>query len=83
MYYDKNDSTKIKKLQLLTLEGDKLDLNKTYKVVTNSYVAAISSSPRKDQGRSLNRETTDLIMKYLEHVGYVSYQGERRVLQVK
>lgn len=83
VYYDKADSTKIKKLQLLTLEGDKLDLKKKYKVVTNSYVVAISTSPRKDQGRSLNRETTDLIMKYLEHEGYVSYQGERRILEIK
>ena len=83
VYYDKADNTKIKKLQLLTLEGDKFDLKKTYKVVTNSYVAAISTSPRKDQGRSLNRETTDIIMKYLEHEGYVSYQGERRILEVK
>lgn len=83
VYYDKADSTRISKLQLLTLEGDKLDLKKKYKVVTNSYVVAISTSPRKDQGRSLNRETTDLIMKYLEHEGYVSYQGERRVLEAK
>ena len=81
--YDKADAAKIKKLQLLSLDGKKLNLKKTYKVVTNSYVAAISSSPRKDQGHSLNRETTDLIMNFLEHQGSVSYQGERRITLIR
>ena len=79
IHYDKADTKKIQKLQLFSLDGKKLNLKKKYKVVTNSYVAAISSSPRKDQGHSLNRETTDLIMKFLEHQGSVSYQGVRRL----
>lgn len=77
---DKNDSTKIKDLRLLTLDGKKLNLKKRYRVVTNSYVAAICDSPRADQGEDLNRETSDLIMKYLEKQGHVNYQGVKRII---
>ena len=83
VYYDKAVPTRIKELKLLTLDGKKLNLKKKYKVVTNSYVAAISTSPRVDQGHSLNTETTDLIMKYLEHQGSVSYQGTRCITEFK
>lgn len=78
--FDKNDSTKIKDLKLLTLDGKKLNLKKNYRVVTNSYVAAICDSPRKDQGEDLNRQTSDMIMRYLEKQGHVNYQGEKRIL---
>ena len=79
--YDGNDQ--LKKLTLKTLEGKKFDLKKKYKVVTNSYVASISDAPRKDQGRSLNRKTTDLIISYLEKQPKVSYQGVCRIHRTK
>ena len=49
--------------------------------MTNSYAAAIASSPHKDQGRALNRTTSALIQEYLEHQKTIDYTGVCRVKQ--
>ena len=77
--HDKKDPKKIKKLTLTTLDGNKFDLKKKYKVVTNSYVASITDAPRSDQGQSINKKTADLIISFLEHQGSVDYQGKKRI----
>ena len=70
---------KITKLVLLDESGKKLNLKKTYKVMTNSYTTAISPTNRKDQGTGIGKITAQLIMDYLEHQGHVSYQGVKRL----
>lgn len=80
---DKENPLKVKKLLLTDTDGKKLDLKKTYRVVTNSYAATVSDTPRKDQGRNLNIKTAELIIKYLEHKKTVSYQGVQRVTENK
>lgn len=72
---------KIKKLVLFDMDGKKLNLKKTYKVISNSYSVAVSPTNRKDQGESLGIVTAKLIMDYLEHQGKVSYQGRRCLKQ--
>ena len=47
----------------------------------NSYSAAIADSPRKDQGRSLNRTTASLIQEYLELQGKIDYTGVCNVFE--
>lgn len=76
---DAKDPKKVKKLTLTTPDGKKFDLKKTYRVVTNSYVASLSDSPRRDQGHSINRKTADLIISYLEKQPSVDYSGKQRV----
>ncbi len=78
---DKKDNKKIKDLKITNPDGSKFDLKKTYQVVTNSYTAAIAKSPRKDQGRDLNRTTAAVIQEYLEHQGTLDYTGVNRVTQ--
>jgi 5'-nucleotidase len=73
------DARKLKDVALFTPDGKKLNLKKSYRVVTNSYAAVVSDSPKKDPGRDLNRQTSDMIMRYLEKQGHVSYQGVSRV----
>ena len=73
---------KIKKLVLFDKDGKKLNLKKTYKVISNSYSVAVSPTNRKDQGESLGVITAKLIMDYLEHQGKVSYQGRRCLKQL-
>ena len=68
---------KIKKLVLLDKDGKKLNLKKTYRVVSNSYTVAVSPTQRADQGHSIGITTPDLIKNYLEHQGRVSYQGKK------
>ena len=79
--FDKKDPKKIKDLKITMADGGKFDLKKTYKVTTNSYSASIAASPRKDQGRSLNRTTASVIQAYLEHQGTIDYTGVCRVFQ--
>lgn len=78
--YTLDPATKqVKKLVLYDLDGKKLNLKKTYKVMTNSYSLAISPTDRKDPGQSIGRITADLIMDYLQHQGHVNYQGVKRL----
>ena len=70
---------KITQLVLLDESGKKLNLKRTYKVMTNSYTTAISPTNRKDQGTGIGKITAQLIMDYLEHQGHVSYQGVKRL----
>ena len=81
MEHDKKDLKKIKKLTLTTPDGKKFDLKKTYKVVTNSYVASICDAPRSDQGRSINKKTADMVIRFLEHQDSVDYQGKKRIFE--
>ena len=71
--------TVLKNLKLLTEDGKKFNLKKTYKVVTNDFVAAICDSPRKDEGRNTGLKTADVIIKFLEKKGKVDYHGVQRV----
>ena len=80
---DKNDSTLVKNVKLLTTEGKKFDLKRTYKVATQSYTMAICTSPHKDPGRSINIQTSNMIMKYLEKCGAIDYAGACRVTPSK
>lgn len=80
---DAKNPQKIAKLTLKTLDGKKFDLKRKYKVVTNSYVASIADSPRKDQGQRINRRTTELMLNFLEKQPSINYSGVRRIFEVK
>lgn len=81
--FDKNDTTKIADIKLLTLDGKKFNLKNKYKVVTNSYVAAICDAPRSDQGRDTGVSCSDMLMHFLQKQGNVDYRGVKRVKLVK
>ena len=77
--FDKKDTLKIKKLALFTPDGKKLNMKGNYRVVTNSYVASVADSPRRDQGQTINRQTSDLIMEYLRKQPSINYEGVSRI----
>lgn len=74
---------KVKKLVLLDKDGKKLNMKKTYRVVSNSYTVAVSPTNRKDDGKSIGITTPDLIRDYLEHQGKIDYQGRRCLKETK
>lgn len=78
---EKDFPEKIQSIRLLTLEGKKLNMKKKYKVVTNNYIPATSEIP-EGSAHTLNLETSDIIMQYLEKKGQVSYQGIRRLTTI-
>ena len=68
---------KVKKVTLFGKDGKKLNLKKTYRVVSNSYTVAVSPTNRADQGHSVGITTPDIIKNYLEHQKKISFQGSR------
>ena len=81
---DKKDPSKLKDVIMTAPDGSKLGVGcknkkKTYKVVTNSYAAAVSVSPRQDQGRAMNYLTSQMIIDYLSGKGSVDYSGACRL----
>jgi 5'-nucleotidase len=66
-------------LKLFTLDGKKFNLKKKYKVVTNSFVAAICDEPRSDQGTDIGMICSDMLMHFLEKKGKVDYRGVKRI----
>ena len=62
---------------ILDRNGKKLNLKKTYRVVSNSYTVAVSPTNRADKGHSVGITTPDIIKNYLEHQKKISFQGQR------
>ncbi|MBQ9355892.1 MAG: bifunctional metallophosphatase/5'-nucleotidase [Prevotella sp.] len=75
---DPENPRKIRDAQLLTLDGEPLDMDRTYRVATNSYVPATSEVP-EGSAQTLNIMTTDIIMQYLGQKQTVDYHGVRRL----
>ena len=76
---DKNDPQKIVSFDLRTVDGKRLNKKHIYHVATNAYVAAACRHYSITNIERLNRETADMIMKFLEEQGTVSYQGVKRI----
>ena len=79
------DDTKqqVKKVVLYGPDGKKLNLKKTYRVVTNNYVQAITPTNRKDEGHDLGIGSAEAIMQLLKAKGHVNYQGKTCVKQIQ
>lgn len=78
---DKQDSTKIKELKLLTPDGKKINLKKTYRVVTNNFVPSIVTSPHRDPGQPLGYQTAQMIIDYVDSVKTLDYHGIIRAIR--
>ena len=74
---------KVTKVVLYGPDGKKLNLKKTYRVVTNNYVQAITPTNRRDEGHSLGIGTAEAIMQFLKDKGHVNYQGKTCVKEVQ
>jgi 2',3'-cyclic-nucleotide 2'-phosphodiesterase (5'-nucleotidase family) len=75
---DRTNPSRIKSVQLLTPNGKKLNMKRKYRVVTNNYITVTSKIP-EGAAQTLNVQTTDLIMQYLEKKKWVDYRGVRRL----
>jgi hypothetical protein len=71
---------KMKTLQVKMTDGTRLNLQRTYKVLMNSYLAAICQYEKSDEGHSFFRATADYTIDYLAKQPAVDYQGIKRVV---
>lgn len=76
---DKKDPALIRNIKITNADGSKLKMKKTYRVVTNSYVAAACRAFGFHEMERLNCGTADMIMNFLEKKGTVDYQGVNRI----
>ena len=76
---NKDDPQTIDEIRLMHLDGSPLDMKRIYRVATNSYVAAACRNFGVPNMERLNRETADILMRFLEHQGTVDYQGVKRI----
>ncbi len=79
---DKTDErhNRLKRIKLKTLDNQDFDFNRTYRVITNSYMANVSASALHQTYQSLNVLTSDMLTHYLESKGEVDYQNTERLI---
>lgn len=71
---DKDDQYKdrLKRIKLTTLDGKEFELDKTYEVVTNSYLSSVCKSFLNTDYESLHIHTADMLINYLKKQKVVS-----------
>ena len=70
----------VKKVQVKMADGKQINLQRTYKVVLNSYLAAVAKYDKADNGQSLFRSCSDFTIQYLEKQPAIDYKGVKRVV---
>jgi 5'-nucleotidase len=70
---------KIRKMQVKMENGSRFNLRRTYKVVMNSYIAAVSQYEKADPGESLYITSAAMTIQYLEKQPAVDYKGVKRM----
>ena len=63
----------------ITMDKGKFDPKAKYKVVTNSYAASVSTSPKEDKGTVLFEKCSDITMRWLRKQESVNYTGRRNI----
>ena len=71
---------RIKKLQVRLENGAPLNPQGKYKVIMNSYLAAVAKYEKADPGNGLFRSTADVTIEYLEKQPAVDYKGVKRMI---
>ena len=78
---DKADTMKIRKFRLFTPDGRPLNPDKTYRVITNSYVATTCKEViEKASVKETDEFTSNLIMRYLQQRGTISHKKNNRII---
>ncbi len=79
-----NADDSLKDVEFLTTDGKPFDMNKTYSVVMNHYMAAVYKYEHKDPGQGLFRPTAEVTINYLKKLKNIpSYRGISRIEMVK
>jgi len=78
-----DDQRNIKSLNVKLTDGSRLNLQRSYNVVMNSYLAAVSQFERNDPGKSIFRTTNEVTIEYLEKQPAIDYQGVKRMVIIR
>lgn len=76
-------SGNLKDVELFTTDGKPLDMDLTYSVVMNDFMASIYKFDHKDPGQGLFRSTAETTIDYLKELKNIpSYRGMQRVKKI-
>lgn len=82
--YILSEEGKLNDVEIFTADGQAFDMDKTYSVVMNDYMAAVYKYKHKDPGQGLFRPTAETTIEYLKELKQIpSYRGIHRVEMVK
>ena len=74
----------LKDVELFTTDDKKFDLNKTYTVVINHYMASVYKYEHQDAGQGLFRASAEATIDYLRGLKNIpSYRGVKRIEIIK
>ena len=76
---DRDEPEKITSFDLTLADGSPIDMERTYRVATNSYVVAACKAYGIKSMERLNYETSEMIMDFLKKKGTVDYSGVKRI----
>ena len=77
--YSVDDEGQMKNCKVTLANGKPLDLEKTYKVVMNSYMSSAFDFAHEDPGTSLFRTSNEALTEYLAAHPHINYAGMIRV----
>lgn len=77
--YSVDDEGQMKNCKVTLSNGKPLDLEKTYKVVMNSYMSSAFDFEHEDPGTSLFRTSNEALTEYLAAHPHINYAGMIRV----
>lgn len=81
-YIFENDA--LKSIELLTNDGQSLELDKIYKVAMNNYLATVYAFPNKESGKSQHITTANATIQWLEKLGQApDYSADKRIEIIK
>lgn len=76
-----DDEGQMKDCKVTLADGKPLDLERTYKVVMNSYMSSAFDFPHEDPGASIFRTSNEALTEYLAAHPHIDYAGVSRVLE--
>ncbi len=75
-----NKDKSLKNVEIFTTQGQPLEMDKTYTVAMNSYMASVYKYDHQDKGRALKLPTADNLIQYLKDSKHISgYGNEHRI----
>lgn len=76
---DPNDYRRVKGIKVFMPDGKRIKAKAKYRVVCNSFVAAICDAPRADQGTSLSMRCSEMLIRFLDQHAPIDYHDARCV----
>jgi 5'-nucleotidase len=76
-----NEEGRMTDCEVILADGKPIDLEKTYKVVMNSYMSSAFAFSHEDPGTSLFRTSNEALTEYLAAHPHINYSGTSRVVE--